>query len=777
MSDLPPIASAASPVTVPAGPVPGSGPETGWRTLAEALDEGVVVGEVIDGADGAPPDCRHLYMNAAWERLTGLEAAPLVGRPVREALPGPDPGWTAALVRVVEEGAPVTLTLPGTATDARRHEARAFPLGGRLFGLFFRDATEREREADARDRRSAAVEAQLVVSLSDRAHVWEVMPELVCIVDYEGRFIHVNPAWERTLGHSPDFLHHAVYSDLLHPEDSERSAAAFQDLVARERPVRGFENRLRHADGGYRRFSWIAVPEDGRIYCSGRDVTAERAREVKLAERNRIWNASPDLYVIVGLDGVYRELNPAWRTELGHDPDALVGTAFDALVHPERLDAVRGEFARMVGGGRVEDYEIPMRGADGTYRRYAFTGFIEGDAVLVMGRDVEGRRRREAELEAAAAALRQSQKLEMIGRLTGGVAHDFNNLLMAMQSSLELLDARLSPDDRESRRLVADALAGTGRGAALTQRMLAFARKQELSPGAVDVPGLVGGMTELLSHSLGPRVRTEVAAAPDVPAAAVDGNQLEMALLNLAVNARDAMEDEGALRFEIASETVTKDEGALSAGAYVRVRLTDDGRGMDAGTLERATEPFFTTKPVGSGTGLGLAMVHGLAEQSGGRFRLASEPGVGTTAEILLPAADGPAPVARPDSAAPAPLAPAAPCRILVVDDDELVLRGMAGILERLGHDVRRASSAALALQGLALEGAVDVVITDQLMPGMTGLELAAAVRREHPGPAIVLATGYSDVADDGGLVDARLVKPFDRARLEAVLAAVRPCG
>ena len=446
-----------------------------------------------------------------------------------------------------------------------------------------------------------------------------------------------------------------------------------------------------------------------------------------------------------------------------------MGVAHDALAHPDDLAATRECFAASCRGDRMVDFEMRVRAADGEWRWYSWTAFREGERVLGIGRNVEERRRREAELASAEEALREAQKLEMIGRLTGGVAHDFNNLLMGIRSSLELLEERLPADDAEGRALVGDALSGAARGASLTQRMLAFARRQDLAPAAVDVGDLVEGMAELLARSLGPGVRVDTELAPGTAAALVDANQLELAVLNLAMNARDAMDGAGELRVSVGDAGAPAD--APAPGDYVRVGISDTGRGMDAETLRRASEPFFTTKGVGDGTGLGLSMVQGLAEQSGGRLELRSEPGAGTRAELLLPAAgraaDAPARSAETAAAERA----GGRRRILVVDDDELVLRGLSGILARLGHEVHRAASGAAALRVLARHDEIDLLVTDQLMPGMTGAELAAAVRRRRPELPIILATGYAELEGvDESLFAARLVKPFDRARLESAV-------
>jgi signal transduction histidine kinase len=376
-----------------------------------------------------------------------------------------------------------------------------------------------------------------------------------------------------------------------------------------------------------------------------------------------------------------------------------------------------------------------------------------------------------AERERVEAQLRQSQKVEAIGQLTGGVAHDFNNLLMAVLGNLALLKKRLPGDDPRIARLLEGAQQGAQRGAALTHRLLAFARRQDLRPEAVDLAALVDGMGELLRRSLGPRVELRIQVAQDLPPALADSNQIELALLNLAVNARDAMLDGGHLQI-----TLDRAPGDASPGGgrYLRLRVSDTGAGMDEATLARAVEPFFSTKPVGQGTGLGLSMVHGVARQLGGDLRLTSLPGTGTIAEILLPAAPWPVamPAGEPPRAASGPIGGTAPCRILVVDDDALIARSTSDMLEDLGHAVVEADSAAMALAMLESDPRIDLLITDFAMPGTTGLELALEAQRLRPGLPVVLASGFADLAE--GAVPAgvpRLAKPYGQAQLAASIA------
>ena len=388
-------------------------------------------------------------------------------------------------------------------------------------------------------------------------------------------------------------------------------------------------------------------------------------------------------------------------------------------------------------------------------------------------RDITERIKAQQALDEAREALIQAQKTEAIGHLTGGVAHDFNNLLMAIQGSLELLKRRLPKDDPKVAQLLDNAVQGAQRGAALTQRMLAFARRQDLKLVALRVPDLVQGMTELLQSSLGPSIQIETRFLLNLPKAHADPNQLELAILNLAMNARDAMPKGGAIVIEARERTVT-DERGLKAGQYLCVTVTDTGTGMDEATLQRAMEPFFTTKGVGKGTGLGLPMVHGMAQQSGGRLVLRSKPGLGTTAELWLP-------VAPPDAAsAGGAIAPKTAfslgreLTILTVDDDPLVALNTSALLEELGHKVYSAPSGMLALEILHRENNIDLLITDQAMPGMTGSELVSKIRAEKPEFPVILATGYAELPFGEAEGIPRLAKPFRQQDLvEAIAEAV----
>ncbi len=382
-----------------------------------------------------------------------------------------------------------------------------------------------------------------------------------------------------------------------------------------------------------------------------------------------------------------------------------------------------------------------------------------------LERRVEERTR---EREAALAQVHEMQKMESLGQLTGGVAHDFNNLLMAVLGNLALLRKRLPPDPH-LQRLLEGATAGAERGATLTKRMLAFARRQELRPEAVEVARLVEGMTELMARSLGPMVEIAVEELQELPAVRADPHQLELALLNLAVNARDAMPLGGHLtitgRHPHDPASAPRE---LPAGPYVCLAISDTGEGMDEATLKRATEPFFTTKGPGKGTGLGLSMVHGFAAQSGGAMRITSRPGTGTNVELWLPLAED-QPIAPPEALTMEVTAHLASqrWRVLLVDDDPLICTSTAAMLWDLGHVAVEAHLGAQALEVLRSGVAVDIVVTDHAMPGMTGTELARQIRRKWPALPILMASGYADLPPGQSLDLPRLVKPYRQEELE----------
>ena len=435
-------------------------------------------------------------------------------------------------------------------------------------------------------------------------------------------------------------------------------------------------------------------------------------------------------------------------------------TFLERPFHPTTFSSV----VRTAVRGRRRQYEARKRLEELAHEREALSNLTATLEQRVKDRTAE----LEGEVQAREQTqdqLLQSQKMESIGKLTGGVAHDFNNLLMAVMGNLELLRKRMTGDPR-TQRLIDAAIQGAERGASLTQRMLAFARQQDLKTVSSDLEALVLGMRELLERSLGSNVELRFDIAPNLPSAQVDANQIELAILNLAINSRDAMPNGGTISIEVGQGTAT-DGGQLPPGGYLWIKVADTGSGMDAKTLQMAVEPFFSTKPLGKGTGLGLSMVHGLAVQLGGSLELTSTLGAGTSATLWLPIAAMRA-TAAIATLETAPLASTNTAKILVVDDDPLIAMSTVDMLEDLGHTVIRANSGKRALEMLESEPAFDVLMTDHAMPGMTGLELAEIARRKWPNLRVLLATGYADLPNHEKTDLPRLSKPYRQAQLQA---------
>jgi len=503
-----------------------------------------------------------------------------------------------------------------------------------------------------------------------------------------------------------------------------------------------------------------------------REALALRASEERFRS---LYRGTPLPLHSLDREGCIEQVSNNWLELMGYAREEVEGKSFRAFLADESAAA----FSEVDWPTLIRDDSLPPREYrivthTGDFRDVVVTAKVERDEtgafLHVLGglTDITQRKRTED-------VLRQTQKIEAIGQLTGGVAHDFNNLLAVVVGNLELLRKRM-PADATLLRLVESALEGAQRGASLTQRLLAFARRQDLRPTQVDVPDLVRGMTDLLRRSLGPQIRVETHFPLGLAPVRVDANQLEMSILNIAVNARDAMPDGGTLDIS-ADEAVPADlpdaelaDPGLAGARFVRLTLADTGTGMDERTLERAVDPFFTTKGLGKGTGLGLSMVQGLAAQSGGRLVLRSTPGAGTVVELFLPVAEKVPATAEPRTE-PADEGETGPARtILVVDDDSLVLANVVAMLEDLGHTAVPAASGEDALRQLSSGCAADLLLTDQLMPGITGTQLMRRARQRRPTMPMLLMSGFSEFTENESEAVTRLSKPFTQLQLAAAI-------
>ena len=609
----------------------------------------------------------------------------------------------------------------------------------------------------------------------------------VYMLDVSGRVTTWNKGAEQIHGYGADEIRGEHFSRFYSADDRERGLPV--RTLDRARSEGRYESEgWRIRKDGVRFWAHVVVDPihdtDGQLIGFAkitRDLTERKLAQETLRrseEQFRMLVHGVTDYAIYLLDpiGCITNWNAGAERIKGYAPGEIIGEHFSRFYTEEdRREGLPAlALSRAAREGRFESEGWRVRKDGSRLWAHVVVTPIRGDTGDIIGfakitRDTTERLRAQQALEKAREALLQSQKLEALGQLTGGVAHDFNNLLMAVLGSLELLRKRLT-DDPKAVALLENAYQGAQRGASLTQRMLAFARKQELHLDSVDIEGLITGMAGLLERSLGPAIRISLRFPPGLPPARTDHNLLETALLNLALNARDAMPAGGRLRIEASLENVRAECGLdLPPGRYVRIGVVDTGTGMDQQVLERATEPFFTTKGVGKGTGLGLAMVHGLAEQSGGRLRIGSRPGRGTRVEMWLPEG-GPA-TAAPAESQPAAYGGVQRLRVLAVYDDPLVLENARALLEDLGHSVIPARSAREAL-ALLRAGEGDLMLTDHAMPDMNGLELARTARRLRPDLPIILATGYAEIPpEETASIPLRLSKPYTQADLARVLA------
>lgn len=616
------------------------------------------------------------------------------------------------------------------------------------------------------------------------------------ILDRDYNFIRVNEAYARACRKEvTDFVGRNHFE--MYPSDAK---LIFDEVVRTKRPFQTFCRAFVFPDQperGVTYWDWTLVPVfdaagDIEFLVFSLNEVTDRKRAEEALRRNEeryrtLVMATADIVWTTNRDGEVIEEQPSWAAFTGQTARQMSGFGWADALHPEDRDQVVAIWSRAVTARTRYEIDYRLRRSDGEFRYVCTRGVPVIDdhggvrewigtcsditeRVAAEQAVIESHRRLESEVadrQRAEAALFQAQKLEAVGRLTGGIAHDFNNVLQGVASCLTILDRHV-PEGRE-RRLLEAAQRCVERGARLTQSLLTFARRQVLQPEPTDIQALFEQILPLLERTIGVLISCRAEIAAPLRLAFVDAAQLETAIVNLAINARDAMPEGGTLTLRAFNASVTSASGQggpsdLKDGEYVAVQVEDTGTGMDENTLDRVFEPFFTTKDVGKGSGLGLSMVHGMAAQSGGAVHIASLVGKGTTITLYLPCADvGPMTVFPRE-----PIASGEGKTVLVVDDDDLVRQGIALILEERGYQVDQADCGVAALDYLDTPHAVDALITDFAMKGMTGAELARETRRRAPGLPVLMLTGYSTEATEGVSV---MRKPIKADELSARLA------
>jgi PAS domain S-box-containing protein len=473
-----------------------------------------------------------------------------------------------------------------------------------------------------------------------------------------------------------------------------------------------------------------------------------------LQERDLIFEMSPDLIAVATFDGMLKSINPAWSRRLGRTDQFLTSHPFSDIIHPDDLAETGAVVAELIAGRPVHQFRVRLLTADGTPLSFAWSALpgVEPGTFYTTGRDITEEIENAQALSQAQEALRQAQKMEAVGQLTGGIAHDFNNIIAGLSGSLEVMTTRLAQGRiSEVERYLIAASAATRRAASMTQRLLAFSRRQTLDPKPSNLNSLVEGMLELINRSVGPTIEVETVGTAGLWTTFVDPSQLESSLLNLCINARDAMPNGGKITIETANRWMddrSARERGLKPGQYVSLCVSDTGTGMPKDIIERAFDPFFTTKPIGQGTGLGLSMVHGFAGQSGGTVRIYSEIDQGTMVCIYLPRHIGDDASAAVEALEPEVPRPQGQLIIVLVDDEPLVRMVAAEHLQELGYTVLEAGDAQEALQVIDGLGEIDLLITDVGLPhGTNGRQLAEAVRSKRPELEVLYITGYAENA------------------------------
>lgn len=634
------------------------------------------------------------------------------------------------------------------------------------------DQTEQKRQ------QAALRESELMLR-----RLTDAMPAMAWVTTAAGEVMWFNAKWYTYVGTPVGSDLGTAWIQYLHPDDRAAAVTRWQQAVTESRSFEN-EHRFRGADGTFRWFlargtpihdatgsisRWFGTCTDIQEIVEARNVLRrsreELAREVELRTRelDRVWSISKDLYLVCGRDFICRQVNPAWQSALGYEPAGLVGQCMDLFFPPDDWSRLTESLSQDdLDCGR--DIDIRLRAKDSALRWYSWHWRAEGDFLYAFGRDISSR-------VALELQLRQAQKMETVGKLTGGVAHDFNNLLQVISGNLQLLSRHVAGNAFAELR-VKNALAGVGRGAKLASQLLAFGRRQPLEPKVIHVGRLIQQMDDMLRRTLGEGVEVETVVSGGLWNAFADPTQLENAVLNLAINARDAMDAHGKLTIESSNafldDVYCRQHPECSPGQYVLLAVTDTGCGMTPEVAAQVFEPFYSTKPEGKGTGLGLSMVYGFIKQSGGHVKIYTEPGLGTTVKLYLPRSLAALEEAQFQAVGPAR---GGTETVLVAEDDEEVRATAVDILKSFGYRVLEATDATGAMAVINSGQHVDLLFTDVVMPGkLRSPDLARKARERLPGIAVLFTSGYTENAIvHGGRLDPGvelLSKPYTQEAL-----------